>query len=40
MANDKNPYTIGVFYATQKPIFHKELLCDHNPIINRVSRDI
>lgn len=39
MANDKHAYTIGVFYITQKPIFHKELYSDHNPILKRLPRE-
>lgn len=36
MVNHK--FTLGVFYRTQKPVYHKELYGDHNPITKRLSR--
>jgi 2-oxoglutarate ferredoxin oxidoreductase subunit beta len=39
IANIKTPYTIGLFYKTEKPIFHKELYGDHNPVEKRLSRE-
>ena len=40
VAKEKNKFTIGVFYRTTKPIYHSELYGDHNPVTNRLSRDI
>lgn len=39
IANIKHPYTIGIFYKTEKPIFHEELYGAHNPINKRLSRE-
>ncbi len=39
-AKTKHKFTLGVFYQTQSPVYHKELYGDHNPITNRLSRDI
>lgn len=33
-AKAKYKFTLGVFYRTQSPIYHKELYGDHNPITN------
>ena len=38
-ANRENAYTLGIFYEILKPIYHKELYGDHNPIYNRLSRE-
>jgi 2-oxoglutarate/2-oxoacid ferredoxin oxidoreductase subunit beta len=38
-AKEKSKFTLGVFYRTQRPVYHKELYGDHNPIANRLSRD-
>jgi 2-oxoglutarate ferredoxin oxidoreductase subunit beta len=37
-ANKKHNYTLGVFYNAYKPIFHKELYGDHNPVMKRMNR--
>jgi len=39
VAKEKHKFTLGVFYRTQRPTYHKELYGDHNPIINRLSRN-
>jgi len=39
IAKEKHKFTLGIFYRTQKPIYHKKLYGDHNPIDNRLSRD-
>jgi len=36
---NKNKFALGVFYRAQKPVYHKGLYGDHNPITNRLSRD-
>ncbi|MFX1457100.1 MAG: thiamine pyrophosphate-dependent enzyme [Promethearchaeota archaeon] len=38
-AKEKHKFTIGVFYRTTKPVYHKELYGEHNPIDDRLSRD-
>ncbi|MFW9829735.1 MAG: hypothetical protein ACFFEY_19330, partial [Candidatus Thorarchaeota archaeon] len=38
-AKKKHKHTIGVFYRTNKPVYHKELYGDHNPITKRLSRE-
>ncbi|MFX1569203.1 MAG: thiamine pyrophosphate-dependent enzyme [Promethearchaeota archaeon] len=40
LAKEKHKFTIGVFYRTTRPIYHRELYGDHNPITKRFSRDI
>ncbi len=37
-AKTKHKFTLGVFYRTQRPVYHKELYADHNPITNRMNR--
>ena len=39
LAKEKHKFTIGVFYRTQRPIYHKELYGEHNPFTNRLARD-
>ena len=36
---EKHKMTLGVFYRAQKPVYHKGLYRNHNPITNRLSRD-
>ncbi|MFX1488261.1 MAG: thiamine pyrophosphate-dependent enzyme [Promethearchaeota archaeon] len=38
-AKEKHRFTLGVFYRTHRPIYHKELYGDHNPIGNRLPRN-
>ncbi|MBA7517739.1 hypothetical protein ES705_09793 [subsurface metagenome] len=38
-AKEKHKFTIGVFYRTTRPVYHKELYGDHNPVTNRLSRN-
>ncbi|MFX0004425.1 MAG: thiamine pyrophosphate-dependent enzyme [Candidatus Hodarchaeota archaeon] len=38
-AKKKHKYTIGIFYRAKKPVYHKELYGDHNPIDNKLSRN-
>ncbi|MFX1371733.1 MAG: thiamine pyrophosphate-dependent enzyme [Promethearchaeota archaeon] len=38
-AKEKHKFTIGVFYRTNRPVYHKELYGDHNPINNKLSRN-
>lgn len=40
VARQNHKFTLGVFYRTQKPVYHEELYGDHNPITKRLSRDI
>lgn len=39
-AKEYSKFTLGVFYRVQRPIYHRELYGDHNPITNRLSRDM
>jgi len=39
IAKEKHKFTLGIFYRTQKPIYHKKLYGDHNPITKRLARD-
>ena len=39
IAKIQNKLPLGVIYRTQKPIFHKELYGDHNPVKNSLSRE-
>jgi 2-oxoglutarate ferredoxin oxidoreductase subunit beta len=38
-AKENHKFTIGVFYRTTRPVYHKELYGDHNPITKRLSRE-
>ena len=38
-AKEKHKFTLGIFYRTQRPIYHKELYGDYSHITNRLSRD-
>jgi len=39
-AKEKHKFTLGVFYRTQRPIYHRELYGDHNPITKRISKEV
>jgi len=36
---ENHKFTIGVFYRTQRPIYHKKLYGDYNPVTKRRSRE-
>jgi len=38
-AKEKHKFTVGVFYRTLRPIYHKELYGEHNPITKRLSKE-
>ncbi|MFX1235672.1 MAG: thiamine pyrophosphate-dependent enzyme, partial [Promethearchaeota archaeon] len=38
MVNKKHVYTLGIFYKTQKPVFHEELYGDYNPVVNKINQ--
>jgi len=38
-AKERHKFTLGVFFRTKRPVYHKELYGDHNPITKRLSRD-
>ena len=38
-AKEKHRFAIGVFYRTIRPVYHKELYGDHNPITKRLSKE-
>lgn len=40
VANKRHAYTLGVFYRTQRPIYHKELYGEHNPVTKKLSREL
>jgi len=40
VANKRHAYTLGVFYRTQRPIYHKELYGEHNPVAKKLSREL
>ncbi|MFX0188137.1 MAG: thiamine pyrophosphate-dependent enzyme [Candidatus Hodarchaeota archaeon] len=37
-ARKKTKFTLGVFYQNQRPVFHKELLGNHNPVMKKQSQ--
>ena len=37
-ARKKHKFTIVIFFKTQRPVFHKELYGNHNPIVNKLSQ--
>ncbi len=39
IAKEKHKFTVGIFYRTQKPIYHQKLYGDHNPITKKSSRE-
>jgi 2-oxoglutarate ferredoxin oxidoreductase subunit beta len=39
-AKEKHKFTIGIFYRTTRPIYHKELYGDHNPVTKKLSREL
>ena len=39
-AKEMHKFTIGVFYRTLRPVYHKELYGDYNPITKSLSRDV
>ncbi|MFX0181425.1 MAG: thiamine pyrophosphate-dependent enzyme [Candidatus Hodarchaeota archaeon] len=38
-AKEKHKFTLGVFYRSQRPIYHRELYGDHNPTTKKLSRE-
>ncbi len=38
-SNEKHTHTLGIFYKAQKPLFHKELYGEHNPVMKRMNRE-
>ncbi|KKL68175.1 hypothetical protein LCGC14_2127610 [marine sediment metagenome] len=39
VARNSHKFTLGVFYQASRQVYHKGLYGDHNPIINKLSRD-
>jgi len=39
-AKENNKFTLGVFYHVQKSTYHKELYGDHNPVNNKMQRNV
>ena len=37
-AKERHKFTIGVFYKTRRPVYHKELYRDHNPITKKLPK--
>jgi 2-oxoglutarate ferredoxin oxidoreductase subunit beta len=37
-ARKSHRFTIGIFYKAHRPVFHRELYGDHNPIKNKLSQ--
>ncbi|HUW90291.1 MAG TPA: thiamine pyrophosphate-dependent enzyme [Candidatus Nanopelagicaceae bacterium] len=38
-AKNKHKYTLGLFYKTQRPVYHEGLYGNHNPLTKRLSRN-
>ena len=38
-AKENDKFTLGIFYRTQRPLYHNELYGDHNPITQRITRE-
>ena len=38
IAKNRHKYILGVFYKNERPVYHKGLYGDHNPLTNRLSR--
>lgn len=38
-ARQKDRLPIGVFYQVEKPVFHRELYGDWNPVVNKIKRE-
>ncbi len=39
IAKNRHKYILGVFYKNERPVYHKGLYGDHNPLTNRLSRN-
>ena len=39
VARNSHRFTLGVFHLASRQVYHKGLYGDHNPIINKLSRD-
>jgi 2-oxoglutarate ferredoxin oxidoreductase subunit beta len=39
-AKEKHKFTIGVFYRSHRPVYHKMLYGEHNPVTRRITREI
>jgi len=39
VARNAHRFTLGVFYQINREVYHKELYGDHNPVLNKLSRD-
>jgi len=39
IAREKHKFTLGVFYRADKPVYHEALYGNHNPVVNRISRE-
>jgi 2-oxoglutarate ferredoxin oxidoreductase subunit beta len=39
VARNSHRFTLGVFHQVSRQVYHKGLYGDHNPIINKLSRD-
>ncbi len=37
---EKHKFTIGVFFRTSKPVYHRKLYGEHNPLTKKLSRKI
>jgi 2-oxoglutarate ferredoxin oxidoreductase subunit beta len=37
-AKEKHKFTIGVFYRSSRPVYHKVLYGDHNPVTKKIPR--
>ena len=38
IAKNRHKYILGVFYKNERPVYHKGLYGDHNPLTNRLSQ--
>jgi 2-oxoglutarate ferredoxin oxidoreductase subunit beta len=40
IAKEKHKFTLGVFYRTTRPVYHKVLYGYHNPITKKIPRTV
>ncbi|TFG06270.1 MAG: 2-oxoacid:ferredoxin oxidoreductase subunit beta [Promethearchaeota archaeon] len=38
-AKNKSKYTLGIFYISQRPVYHEQLYGNYNPVIDKMTRE-